>query len=95
MTCKLEIAKGGTELVIRIPVKMILQRPEKHRTLDIGGLTKREHQVLKGLLAGKVAKEMAAELNLSVRTIKFHLSMIYMKTGLRRADLHRQFGTVQ
>ena len=96
MSYKLELAKGGTELVIRIPVRRILVRPSKKKgTLDLGGFTQRERQVLTGLLAGKVAKEMATELNLSERTIKFHLSMIYTKTGLRRTDLHRQFGTVQ
>ena len=96
MSYKLELAKRGTELVIRIPVRRILMKPrKKNGALDLGGFTPRERQVLKGLLIGKVAKEMASELNLSVRTIKFYLASIYAKTGLRRTDLYRQYGTVQ
>ncbi len=94
MTCKLEIGKGGAELVIRIPTRMILEPLKKDGGLDIGSLTVRQRQVLKYLLAGKVAKEIASELNLSERTIRYHFSVIYAKTGLQRNELHRKFGTV-
>ncbi len=57
MSYKLELANGGRELVIRIPVRTILMEPvNKEGAVDLAGFSERERQVLKGLLAGKVAK---------------------------------------
>jgi len=51
-------------------------------------LTRRETQVLKLLLEGKADKEIAVFLNLSIRTVKFHVSNILAKRGVStRAEL--------
>ena len=44
-------------------------------------LTRREHDVLSGLLAGRSNKEMARNLNLSEVTIKHHLKSLRSKLG--------------
>ena len=45
------------------------------------GLTKREVEVLRFLAAGKTNREIASELDLSVRTVERHISNIYSKTS--------------
>jgi len=45
-------------------------------------LTKRELQVLKLLIQGKADKDIAAALNLTVRTVRFHVSHIFIKKGV-------------
>ncbi len=54
----------------------------KKGQLDISRLTKREKQILDFLVAGKVTKEIASEINLAERTVKFHLSSLYNKVGV-------------
>lgn len=48
------------------------------------GLSRREMEVLEFVLEGKCNKEIAAELNITVRTAKFHVSSILVKTGCER-----------
>ena len=51
-------------------------------------LTKREAQILELLLEGKADKEIAVGFDISVRTVRFHISNIFKKKGLRtRAEL--------
>ena len=55
-----------------------------------GLLSRREHQALGLLIEGLTYGEMAAELGLSVNTVKFHLKNLYGKLGVRnrRAAIH-------
>ena len=54
---------------------------------NLGGLTKREIEVLDRLAAGKSNREIARDLVLSVRTVERHITNIYGKIGARgRAD---------
>jgi FixJ family two-component response regulator len=46
-------------------------------------LTQREHQVMLLVVAGKVNKEIATELNLSHRTVEIHRGRVMEKTGTR------------
>jgi DNA-binding CsgD family transcriptional regulator len=46
-------------------------------------LTTRENECLYYLLAGKSAKQTAAILNISQRTVEFHLDNIKLKAGCR------------
>ena len=51
-------------------------------------LSKREQEVLAGLLENLANKEVADRLNISERTVKFHVSNLLAKFGVRRrADL--------
>jgi DNA-binding CsgD family transcriptional regulator len=53
-------------------------------------LTSRQREVLQLLAEGKVPKEMAAILNISVRTVEFHKYRIMDATGARTiAELTR------
>lgn len=45
-------------------------------------MTNRERQCSELVMQGKCAKEIAAALNLGVRTVKFHLSNVYAKYGV-------------
>jgi DNA-binding NarL/FixJ family response regulator len=52
------------------------------------GLSRREREVLEALLENLSNKEVAARLNISERTVKFHVSNLLAKFGVRRrADL--------
>lgn len=45
-------------------------------------LTEREHQVLQAVARGERSKEIAAQLNITERTVKAHLASIYNKLGV-------------
>jgi DNA-binding CsgD family transcriptional regulator len=49
-------------------------------------LTAREHDVFRQLAEGKTAKEIAAELNISVYTVDAHRNRIFRKLELRSSS---------
>jgi DNA-binding CsgD family transcriptional regulator len=54
-------------------------------------VTRREEEVLRGILRGFANKEIANELNLSERTVKFHVSSLLSKFRVRgRMELVRE-----
>ncbi|MBN1518882.1 MAG: helix-turn-helix transcriptional regulator [Spirochaetales bacterium] len=54
-------------------------------------LSQREHQVLRLIVEGKRYKEIAAALDISMPTVKSHVSSAYRKLGVKgRADLYRR-----
>src|SRR5580765_3191074 len=54
-------------------------------------LTRREEEVLDGILRSLANKEIACELNLAVRTVKFHVSSLLSKFKVRgRMELMRE-----
>lgn len=62
------------------------------RTMPPAGLSAREQQVLDGLLENLSNKEIGARLNITERTVKFHVSRILAKFKVqRRADLILRF----
>ena len=46
------------------------------------GLTRRELEVLSALAAGNTNKEIAANLGLSLNTVKFHVKNLFQKLGV-------------
>ena len=46
------------------------------------GLTRREMEVLSALAAGNTNKEIAADLGLSLNTVKFHVKNLFQKLGV-------------
>ena len=70
-------------------VEMSACRAGTHTARE-GILSPRENQVLGLLVEGLTYGEMAAELGLSVNTVKFHLKNLYGKLGVqnRRAAIH-------
>jgi DNA-binding CsgD family transcriptional regulator len=54
-------------------------------------LTRREEEVLGGVMRSLANKEIASALNLSERTVKFHVSSLLAKFGVRgRMELARE-----
>lgn len=51
----------------------------------LNAFTVREQQVIDGLLAGKRIKEVAADLNLSINTVKEYAKAIYQKAAVQSA----------
>ena len=45
-------------------------------------LTRRQHEVLRGVLQSLSNKEIAAQLNIGVRTVKFHVSALLARFGV-------------
>jgi DNA-binding NarL/FixJ family response regulator len=85
------VAKGGfwvpRELLSRF-VDSLLQTGAARQTLHPVGLSSRENDVLDCLLENLSNKEIASRLNISERTVKFHVSNLLGKFGVqRRADL--------
>lgn len=53
--------------------------------------TGRRLQVIKLLAQGLCAKEIALELNISIKTVEYHRAMIYRATGLKNVVELTQF----
>ncbi len=69
-----EVAKGGSFIDPRIATRVIRR--------DLGQrLTPRQREVLKLVAAGRSNKEIAAMLNISERTVKYHVTAIFNKLG--------------
>lgn len=70
---------GGSLLQPVVASKLLRQvsRPRK----EVEALTPREVQVLRLIARGRLNKEIAAELGISPRTVKFHVSSIMGKLG--------------
>lgn len=52
-------------------------------SLDQVKITRRDQEVLQLLVAGCSNKEIAAELNISPRTVKQHLRTLFLRAGIR------------
>ena len=50
---------------------------------SLSALTSRELEILQLLIAGKTNKAIASEINVSEKTVEFHLDHIYTKIGTR------------
>ena len=63
-------------------------RPNRLKVDASADLSRREREVLDALLENLANKEIASRLNISERTVKFHVSNLLSKFGVRRrADL--------
>lgn len=60
-------------------------RQQAHTTerTRLASLTQREHEVLRGIIAGLRNKQIAAELNICEKTVKVHRAHIMEKIGVR------------
>jgi two-component system, LuxR family, response regulator DctR len=55
------------------------------RQARLASLTPREHEVMRGVAAGKLNKVIADELHVSMRTVEVHRARVYAKLGVRSA----------
>ena len=80
------VHQGGSLLQPAIASRLV----ERRTSEEALGLTQRELEVVQLLSSGARNKEIAEQLFLSVRTVKFHLENIYRKLGTsRRAEAIR------
>lgn len=68
--------------VIDAPAAQVLVKANHQTTPSGDDLTAREIEVLQYLAEGKENKEIAQALNISLGTVRFHTSNIYMKLGV-------------
>lgn len=60
------------------------ERAERERIMQrTGALTARERQVLEGIVAGRLNKQIAADLGTAEKTVKFHRGNLMRKLGVR------------
>jgi len=92
-------APGDYMILVRAGEKLVEGLAEKANTILEAGrsirskinLTRREEEVLSGLMKSLSNKEIAANLNLSERTVKFHVSSLLSKFRVRgRMELVRE-----
>jgi len=76
------IAIEGKFLVIRVPIPETLKPTIKTAINPPLAWTSRQREVLAGIQMGLCNKEIACKLNISVRTVKFHVSNILSKLGV-------------
>ncbi|GAA5528840.1 response regulator transcription factor [Herpetosiphon gulosus] len=72
------IHAGGSTLHPLIASKLLRQ---VQRDTTLVELTPREHEVLQHLVQGFANKQIAYQLNITERTVKFHLNSIFQKLG--------------
>lgn len=77
LTRKQRVPIGAIEMEVQLTNAVDLVLGEAVR------LTRRETQVRDGILRGLANKEIAKELYIGERTVKFHVSTLYQKYGVR------------
>ena len=78
------VSQGGSLLQPVVASKLMRRMAAPataNGSLSAPALTEREQEVLRWLAQGRVNKEIAAELGISERTVKFHVSSIFAKLG--------------
>jgi DNA-binding NarL/FixJ family response regulator len=86
------VANGGfwvpRSLLSGFVDSILTSQGRRPRTDSIANLSRREQEVLDSLLENLSNKEIAGKLNIAERTVKFHVSNLLSKFGVRRrADL--------
>ena len=98
---KISISSDGNTLLISIPIERVYEMVQPHvvaidenGNVDIRQLTKRQREVFNLLRKGLPAKEIGARLNISTRTVKFHLEHLYLRLNMHRGAILRNFGII-
>lgn len=96
MTAIQDIHEGGAPMSPSIARKVALSFSQNSKA-DPGQallLTNREKEVIERIAKGRLEKEVAADLNISIKTVKAHISNIYAKLQVRtRVEaLNKYFG---
>src|ERR1700736_1811721 len=91
MSNHFEAQLEGGALVIRVPVKVYVVRREDLPANVL--LTRRELEVYELLREHRRDKEIAKLLGITARTVKFHVSAIFSKLGVKnRAEFWLAYG---
>ena len=91
-----DLYEGGSPMSPSIARKIALSFSQNtsHTTPEVDILTTREREVIELIAKGRMEKEVAAELFISLKTVKTHISNIYTKLQVRtRVEaLNKYFG---
>jgi DNA-binding NarL/FixJ family response regulator len=91
-----DLQEGGAPMSPSIARKIALSfnQPIAHASPEVATLTAREREVIELIAKGRMEKEVAATLFISVKTVKTHISNIYAKLQVRtRVEaLNKYFG---
>jgi DNA-binding NarL/FixJ family response regulator len=93
LTAIREVSRGGSFLSPRLLARLVDGFRLNGRVADrqrLGGLTKREREILKMLAEGRSVKEIAAGFDLSVKTVEAHKFNL-----MRKLDIHNKAQLVQ
>ena len=79
------VAEGGSLFAPSVTRRLIEEfaRRGPEATVDLGGLTDRETEVLRLIARGMSNQEIAAELFVTENTVKTHVARLLMKLGVR------------
>lgn len=77
----IRIVQAGGSLLQPIVASKLLRQVSQPTVAQVESLTPREMDVLQLLGEGRLNKEIAAELKITQRTVKFHVSSILSKLG--------------
>jgi DNA-binding NarL/FixJ family response regulator len=79
-----EVSRGGAPMSSNIARKVVQAFQDQGLSPEAqANLTKREEEILSGVVRGLINKEIADELSISVETIRVHLKSIYEKLHVR------------
>ena len=82
-----EVHEGGAPITSSIARKILELFPKTPaRSTEIDKLAKREQEILQLLMKGNSYKMIAAELNISVETVRTHIKRIYEKLHVHSAQ---------
>lgn len=91
-----DLHDGGAPMSPSIARKIALSFNKENQAdpVQVALLTSREREVIELISKGRLEKEVASELNISVKTVKAHISNIYSKLQVRtRVEaLNKYFG---
>lgn len=89
-----DVHRGGSPMSSQIARKVIASFQQKNSIDDAEMLTPKERQVLKALAKGLRYKEIAAEMNISMETVRSHARHIYEKLHVqsRTEALNKIYG---
>ena len=75
------VSHGGiSELVQNL--RLLTAMVEKHARIQAGTLSRQQQQIVEAIAAGCSNREIAEELSVSERTVKYHLTRIFEKLGV-------------
>jgi len=75
----IRVVHGGGSLLQPAVASKLLKQVQGGSDRSAGGLTPREIDVLRRLAQGQANKQIAAQLGITERTVKFHVSSIFRK----------------
>jgi DNA-binding NarL/FixJ family response regulator len=78
-----DVQQGGAPMSGEIARKVVRSFAEPVNVEETPKLTARQEEILRLLARGFVAKEIAAQLNISFDTVRYHLKDIYIKLHVR------------